>query len=87
MYVAATADDNWKLEVDGDEMVRRDAFGWANVFDVDDAVGSDASLRYDTPLKRHALLLAQVVVWIVAWLALGNLRGRRSGGAVVRRRA
>jgi hypothetical protein len=89
VYVAATGDKNWKLEVDGEEAARRDAFGWANVFDTSDASGGDgeASLRYDTPLKRHALLLAQVVVWAIAWLALGNLRGRRTRSGTTRHRA
>jgi hypothetical protein len=76
VYLAATADSNWKLEVDGSGVERRDAFGWANVFARDG--DGDASLRYDTPLRRHALLLGQVALWVVAWLALGNLRGRRN---------
>jgi hypothetical protein len=87
VYLAASADKNWKLEVDGDEVARRDAFGWSNAFAADDRASGDepdASLRYDTPMKRHALLVGQIVLWIVAWLALGNLRGRRNRSAVSR---
>jgi hypothetical protein len=76
LYLAATAAPDWRLEVDGDAVARRDAFGWANVWSVDD--GGQAELRYDTPLRRHALQVIQVVLWIAAWFVLGNLRHRRS---------
>ncbi|HEX7094450.1 MAG TPA: hypothetical protein VF183_01115, partial [Acidimicrobiales bacterium] len=57
-------------------VARRDAFGWANVFDVEQ--GGDASLTYETPLRRHVLLGGQVVLWVIAWIVLGNLRNRRT---------
>jgi hypothetical protein len=77
VYVASTAAPDWSVVVDGTRVARRDAFGWANVFDAGD--GGNASLRYDTPMRRHVLLVAQIAVWGIAWLALGNLRHRRSG--------
>jgi GT2 family glycosyltransferase len=82
VYVAATAAPDWHLEVNGNEVARRDAFGWANAFAIDGA--GDASLRYDTPMRRHLLLGAQVLLWIGAWFLLGNLRHRRSATRPVR---
>jgi GT2 family glycosyltransferase len=76
LYLAATAAPDWHLEVDGDEVARRDAFGWANAFSVDQ--GGDAALRYETPLRRRVLLLGQIVLWVGAWFLLGNLRNRRA---------
>lgn len=76
VYVATNAAPDWRLVVDGEEAPRHDAFGWANAFRVDD--GGEASLRYDTPLRRHVLLAGQLVLWVVAWVVLGNLRSRRA---------
>jgi hypothetical protein len=76
LYLAATAAPDWRLEVDGDEIERRDAFGWANAWSVDE--GGRAELRYDTPVRRHVLQVIQVLLWVAAWFVLGNLRHRRS---------
>jgi GT2 family glycosyltransferase len=75
VYVSATAAPDWRLEVDGRSVERGDAFGWANAFAV--GTGGEASLTYDTPLRRRALLVGQVALWGVAWVALGSLRNRR----------
>jgi GT2 family glycosyltransferase len=75
VYLAATAAPDWHLRVDGEDVERRDAFGWANVFAVD--AGAHAELRYETPLRRHALLAGQLLLWAAAWFVLGNLRQRR----------
>jgi GT2 family glycosyltransferase len=76
LYLAATAAPDWRLEVDGAEVSRRDAFGWANVWSVED--GGTAQLRYDTPLRRHVLQALQVLLWVGAWFVLGHLRHRRN---------
>lgn len=79
LYVGATAAKEWHLDVNGTAVERVDALGWANAFSVDTA--GDASLRYQTPLRRHAVLIAQIVLWALAWFALGRLRNRRYGRA------
>jgi GT2 family glycosyltransferase len=74
VYVGATASRDWRLDVDGGRATRADAFGWANVFTVEG--GGDATLRYETPLRRRVLIIAQGAAWIAAWLVLGSLRER-----------
>jgi hypothetical protein len=75
--VATTAAHEWRLEVDGRAAPRSDGFGWANVFAVDE--GGDATLHTVTPLRRRLLLMGQATAWVVAFLALGSLRHRRTG--------
>jgi hypothetical protein len=75
LYLATTAAKEWRLDVDGKAVDRADALGWANSFRIDTA--GDASLHYDTPLRRHLVLVAQIALWALAWVAFGRLRNRR----------
>ena len=78
VHVAQPLDSNWKLSVNGGAIAPRLAFGATSAYEI---VGSgDASLRYDTPLARRALEIAQMVVWgacFVHVLNLGRLRRRK----------
>ena len=78
IYVATTAAREWRLEVGGQAVERGDAFGWANAFR--SAPAGEATLTYDTPLRRRLLLIGQVAVWIVALVALSDVTQRRRAG-------
>ena len=60
---------------------RSEVYGWANQFDVDQA--GDGSLTYETPITRRLLLVGQIVLWLVAFVAWRRVRGvrRREGRA------
>ncbi|MGH9246404.1 MAG: glycosyltransferase [Acidimicrobiales bacterium] len=72
VYLSGTASDGWELEVatDGNATTaeRRDAFGWANGFTVDEP--GAATLRFRTPVSYRALLGVQVLLWLAVLLAL-----------------
>jgi hypothetical protein len=89
VYVAESASGGWRLEVDGREVPRLDALGWANAFEVEE--GGSATLRYETSPIRWLAIGAQVLLWaaVLAWCAgrrvllgrvLAPVRSRRSGG-------
>jgi GT2 family glycosyltransferase len=63
VYVASTGSGNWVLDVGGTPGERRQVYGWANAFSV--AAGGDGTLRYETPAWYHAVLLVQMVLWLV----------------------
>jgi hypothetical protein len=73
VYVANDASSRWSLSVDGHDAARSTGFGWANAFHVDAA--GNATLRFNTPITRYALLLVQVALWVLLIRALW--RGRR----------
>ena len=75
MYLATTSSANWRLDVGGAEAVRRDAFGWANSFEV--VSSGEARLSYETPLRRRLVVVANVVVWVLVIVRLNALRERR----------
>ncbi len=54
--------------VDGHDVDRAEALGWASVYAVDQP--GDASLAFDTPSTRYLALAGQVLLWV---LALGYL--------------
>lgn len=64
IYLANDSSPHWSLSVDGHDATRSKAFGWANSFQVDQA--GTASLRFNTPVSRYALLLIQVGLWVFA---------------------
>jgi hypothetical protein len=66
LYLAAAANSNWSLKVDGRTAPRTDAFGWANMFAIERS--GPAKLSFKTPVQRYGLLVAQVVLWIGAIL-------------------
>lgn len=61
---SAGSSDRWRLEVAGAAAPRREVFGWANGFAVDD--GGAATLSYATPGWRVPLLVLQVLLWLAA---------------------
>jgi hypothetical protein len=63
VFLSAPADGGWQLSVDGNTMVRRPAFGWANAFTVDRA--GAATLSFDTPISRFLLVAVQAMLWVV----------------------
>ena len=73
-YLAAAPSQNWKLEVDGEEVPSTPAFGWANAFEV--GSGGPATLRYQTPFERYVVLLVQAALWGITLLVLLRRRLR-----------
>ena len=64
LYVALQEDAGWELSVDGAEVPRRPALGWAMAYPVD--AGGEAELAYRTPVGARALALAPVLLWVAA---------------------
>ena len=64
VHIGVPFDQNWQLEVDGVDLEPRRAFGVTTAFDVQTA--GTATLSYDTPGSRTALLLLQLLLWLVA---------------------
>jgi hypothetical protein len=73
--VADAANDRWALEVNGNEVARETAYGWANSYTVTDP--GAASLSFDTPVTRTLAVVGQAVLWALAILLL--LRWKTSG--------
>ena len=61
IFVANTFSDRWQLEIDGNEVTPRVAFGYAMAFP---STSGTATLRYRTPGSRHAALLVQAGLWL-----------------------
>ena len=77
LLVANTADDGWKLRIDGVPMGRGTTYGWANQFEATRA--GPGELTYQTPLLRHLLAVGQVALWVVVVvLWRRSRRGSRS---------
>lgn len=64
VLVGSASSAGWQLRVDGQPQARTQAWGWANRFRTR-ATGK-ATLRYQTPLWRRALLVLQGVLWVAA---------------------
>ena len=73
VYVAS-AGDGWQLKVDGQSLQRNSAFGWSSSFSAND--GGVATLSFDTPATRRALIAGQVVLWILLVVYLLRVRVR-----------
>jgi hypothetical protein len=63
-YLADASSSRWSLSVNGHDAPRAKAFGWANQFRIDE--GGSATLRFNTPITRYALLAFQVALWTLA---------------------
>jgi hypothetical protein len=74
IYLANAASPNWSLTVNGHDAARTKAFGWANEFRVDQ--GGTATLHFQTPITRYALLAIQAALWIVAIRRLRQWRSQ-----------
>lgn len=79
VWWSAAESDGWHLDVDGGEVRRVDAFGWANAWEV--TGGGRATLSYRTPLSRHLASGAQAAMWAAASWVLWRARRRERAGA------
>jgi hypothetical protein len=68
VYLSAADSSRWELVSGGRTASRREAFGWANAFSVEN--GGDATLRFRTPALRYGLLIGQVALWVIVLFAL-----------------
>lgn len=86
LFQSVAGSGRWNLVVDGVEVERQTALGWANSFVV--AAPGRAELRYETPLQYQVLLVVQAAAWLIALVLLVWLRGRErsaAGGAPSRK--
>jgi hypothetical protein len=67
VHLAIPFDDNWTLEVDGQGVEARRAFGLTTGFDV--PADGEAVLRYESPPSRALLVGVQVLLWLAALFA------------------
>jgi hypothetical protein len=72
VLLSEAVDHRWQLDVDGVAQTSRTAFGWATAWDL--ARPGTGSLRYNTSAARHAFVIAQVTLWVVALLAVRTWR-------------
>jgi GT2 family glycosyltransferase len=79
IYLADASSPHWSLTVNGREVSRTKAFGWANEFRVDQA--GSATLHFNTPISRYALLAVQVLLWVVAVRRLRRWRAHERAAA------
>ena len=78
VHLAVPFGDGWSLQLDGDSVSPRRAFGETEAFDIETA--GTAVLEYKTSTGRALLIALQVVLWAAALLAAGRVRvpvGRR----------
>jgi hypothetical protein len=61
---SATSSERWRLMVDGRDVERRTAYGWADAFTVDE--GGRATLAYATPAGVRWLAAGQAAAWLLA---------------------
>jgi hypothetical protein len=73
VYVAS-AGEEWQLKVDGQSLQRNSAFGWSSSFTATN--GGVATLSFETPATRGALLAGQVVLWVLVVVYLLRVRVR-----------
>jgi hypothetical protein len=73
VYVAS-AGEGWELKVDGQTLQRNSAFGWSSSFTATD--GGVATLSFQTPATRRALVAGQAVLWILVVVYLLRVRVR-----------
>jgi GT2 family glycosyltransferase len=83
LHVAVPFDDRWRLDIDGEAIEPRRAFGTTTAFDV--ATAGSATLSYDTASSRTLLLVVQAVLWGLALFAASKISvplARRRGPLV-----
>ena len=64
VHLAVPFDENWTLEVDGEQIEPRRAFGVSTAFDVD--TPGIATLSYSTPGSRTLAVVVQALLWVAA---------------------
>lgn len=69
VLVAHGADDDWRMEVDGEEVPRQTALGSVDLFQA--PVAGDVRIAHRPPATRHLGVALQVLLWavvlVVAW--------------------
>ncbi|MBW3536577.1 MAG: glycosyltransferase family 2 protein [Actinobacteria bacterium] len=87
LLLAESPSAGWELSVGDRGAPREDAFGIANVWDVE--AGGEAELSYRSPLWHWAIVFAQLAVWSFAgywaWTSWRNRRAARksrAGGSI-----
>jgi GT2 family glycosyltransferase len=70
--LAVPFDEQWTMEVAGENASAGEAFGALTGFDV--AAAGAAEMRYETPSGRVAALFGQAAFWVVALVAASRLR-------------
>jgi len=75
VYLAESASARWVLDQSGEARPRRDAFGFANLFER--VAPGPATLRYRTSPWRWAALAAEALLWMGALRFLAISRKRR----------
>jgi hypothetical protein len=63
-FLSEASSSNWRLNVNGEPVTRRKAFGWANSF-ANERTGN-ASLGFRTPFTSRLLLLVELALWVLA---------------------
>lgn len=68
VYVAQSGGGRWSAQQDGTSLERTDALGWASAFT--GTRTGPITLAFDTPITRRAMLIGQVLLWVLAvwWL-------------------
>jgi hypothetical protein len=74
VFLSQSSSSGWRLRVAGEGAPRRKAFGWANAFTV--PAGGRAVLSYRTSFVRHAIVIVQAGLWLLAIRTLIRLRLR-----------
>ena len=74
VYVSSAGGSGLTLSVDGTDVARDDAFGWASVFAVERA--GTATLAFETPATRWAMLAGEVALWILVILFVLRMRSK-----------
>ena len=82
--MATGVDQRWLLQVDGQPIAPRPAFGTTTGYDI--ASGGPATLRYHTATSRSFALIGQLLLWLLLALGVsrfdtGSLVRWRRGGA------
>ena len=76
VHVAESYSSRWRLDVAGTSLTHTKSEGWANGFTAPSA--GEGTLRYRIHPLRIAVLLLQLVLWVVAIRAVvGGMRSRR----------
>ena len=81
LFHSMASSPRWELDVAGRGAPRLKAFGWANVYEIDQ--GGEATLRYRTPVLRYVMLGIQALAWL--WALRIATRMRSTGRTVVAR--
>ena len=74
LLVASTADDGWEVRVEGVPLGRTETYGWANQFGA--TRSGAATLSFATPVSHRAIVVGEVVAWILALWAWRRSRRR-----------